>query len=60
MRILGSKFSNNFFPKSQLGFRFWTFFLSIFEKGKHFPKNVVAKMTCEHNAAETDFKPFFL
>ena len=30
-----------FFPKSKLGFWFWTFFLSIFEKCQHFLKNVV-------------------
>ena len=27
---------HGFLPKSILGFRFWTFFLSIFQKGKYF------------------------
>ena len=27
-----------FFPKSKLGFQFWTFFLSIFENPKDFLK----------------------
>ncbi len=34
---------NTFFPKSKLGFRFWTFFLSIFEKPKYFLEKVVVQ-----------------
>ena len=33
-----------FFPKSILGFRFWTFFLSIFEN----PKDFCAKSYAKH------------
>jgi len=33
-----------FLHKSILGFRFWTFFLSIFEKGKYFCEKSEGKM----------------
>jgi hypothetical protein len=39
-----------FLPKSILGFRFWTFFLSIFEKGIYFSTKSYAKTDCELNA----------
>jgi len=39
-----------FLPKSILGFRFWTFFLSIFEKGIYFSTKSYAKIDCELNA----------
>jgi len=42
-------------PKSILGFRFWTFFLSIFEKGKYFWEKRIAKLASEHNDVNSIF-----
>jgi len=39
-----------FLLKSISAFRFWTFFLSIFEKGKYFWVKNRGKMPPEHNA----------
>jgi len=41
---LYSQCMQRFFPKSILGFRFWTFFLSIFEN----PKDFCAKSYAKH------------
>jgi hypothetical protein len=45
-----------FLLKSISGFRFWTFFLSIFEKGKYFCAKSLAKMDSEHNALFSTFQ----
>ena len=42
-------------PKSILGFRFWTFFLSIFEKGEYFWEKRIANIASEHNALNPVF-----
>jgi hypothetical protein len=46
----------HFLHKSILGFRFWTFFLSIFEKGKYFCDKSYAKTGCEPFALIFIFK----
>jgi len=43
-----------FFPKSILGFRFWTFILSIFEKRIYFWEKNIQKTGSEHNDANCE------
>jgi hypothetical protein len=43
-------------PKSILGFRFWTFFLSIFKKEKYFCEKSDAKYASHHNGLKCIFQ----
>jgi hypothetical protein len=54
---LGSGYiRHRFLLKSILGFRFWTFFLSIFEKGKYFLIKNNGEIACEHKALKYNFQ----